>query len=272
MKPPFPRSRRAGFTLVELLVVLAIIAILAALLLPALSKAKVRAQSLQCLNNLRQVMLAWRLYADDFGGHLVFNTVLETDATRSWCVGALQFDASTPDNTNTLLFTKALLGPYFRAPALFKCPGDRTMDISLKLPRVRSISMNAFMGGFADGTEWYQITDALATWREYRNLGQIDDPANRWVFTDECPTLNDGYLVHLMPLGTTRMPANGAMNDCPASYHNGSGALSFADGHSEIHHWRDAATLNRTGHPVPIVPGISPNDYVWLAQRTTGPR
>ena len=102
-------SVQRGFTLIELLVVIAIIAILAGMLLPSLGKAKVRAQNLQCMNNLRQVMLAWQLYAEDNRGTLPFNTVFETDLTRSWCTGFLSYNQPNPDNTNTLLFTKALL-------------------------------------------------------------------------------------------------------------------------------------------------------------------
>ena len=261
-----------GFTLIELLVVIAIIAILAAMLLPALGKARVKAQSVQCMNNLRQVMFAWRLYTDDNQGRLPFNTVFETDLTRSWCTGWLQYMVGTPDNTNRLLFTKALMGMYLSGEAnIFKCPGDRTVNPPRSEPRVRSISMNAFFGGFWDGTSWPEIEARKGTWREYRKMDQVDQPANRWVFTDECPTLNDGFLVHLMPIGTTVLPLNGAMNDCPASYHAGSGALAFADGHSEIHKWKDLSTLRRTAQPLSPT-GSSPNDYVWLAGRTTGPK
>lgn len=262
----------AAFTLIELLVVIAIIAILAGMLLPALGKAKVKAQNLQCMNNLRQVMLAWQIYADDNRGTLPFNTVFETDLTRSWCTGFMSYNQPNPDNTNTLLFTKALLGPYIGGSAgLFKCPGDRTVNPPRKTPRVRSIAMNAFFGGFWDGTSWSQIEERKRIWREYRNINQVDDPANRWVLTDECPTINDGFLVHLMPVNTTELPRNESMNDCPASYHNGSGALSFADGHSEIHKWRDEATLRRTSQPTAPA-GRSPTDYLWMAERTTGPR
>ncbi len=265
---PAHRISRA-FTLIELLVVIAIIAILAAFLLPALSKAKVKAQSLQCMNNLRQVMLAWRLYSEDFNGRLPFDTVFETDLTKSWCTGWLQYTVSTPDNTNTLLFTKALMGPYFQNPKLFKCPGDRSVDVGNKQARVRSVAMNAFVGGFWDGSWWGEIKDRMGTWRVYRKLDEFDQPSRRWVFADECPLLNDGHLVHLLPIGTVAWPANGTMNDCPASYHDGSGALSFADGHSEIHKWRDPNTIRRTTRPLDPS-GPSPNDYIWLAERTAG--
>lgn len=271
LRPGRERWQGLGFTLIELLVVIAIIAILASMLLPALSKAKVKAQSIQCMNNLRQVMISWHLYADDFQGRLPYNTVFERDLNKSWCTGFMSYNTQNPDNTNKLLFTRALMGPYFSSTAtIFKCPGDRTVNPPRNVPRVRSISMNAFIGGFWDGTSWSQIADRKKTWREYRNIDEFDDPANRWVFTDECPTLNDGFLVHLMPIGTTVLPKNESMNDCPASYHAGSGALSFADGHSEIHKWRDAATLKRTSTPL-SGGGTSPRDYLWLAERTTGP-
>ena len=272
LRETVPGNAVRGFTLIELLVVIAIIAILAGLLLPALGKAKVKAQSVHCMNNLRQVMVAWRMYADDNGGRLPFNTVFERDLTRSWCTGFMSYNQANPDNTNKLLFTQALMGPYFSGAAnLFKCPGDRTVNPPRNDPRVRSISMNAFFGGFWDGTTWPEVQARLGTWREYRKIDQIDRPSDRWVFTDECPTLNDGFLVHLMPIGTTVLPSNESMNDSPASYHAGAGALSFADGHSEIHKWRDAATIKRTTQPLAAA-GPSPNDYIWLAERTTGPK
>jgi prepilin-type N-terminal cleavage/methylation domain-containing protein len=266
-----PRKPLAGFTLIELLVVIAIIAILAAMLLPALSRAKTKAQNVQCMNNLRQVMVSWRIYSDDFEGRLPFDTVFERDLTKSWCTGWMDYSNSSTDNTNTLLFTQALMGPYFRDAKLFKCPGDPTIDPGNRKPRVRSISMNAFVGGFWDGSWWSQIEDCRRLWRTYRKIEQFDQPAMRWVFVDEFPLLNDGHLVHLMPTTTTKLPTNGSMNDCPASYHNGSGALSYADGHSEIHKWRDQNTIRRTTSPL-AQSGTSPNDYLWLAERTTGPK
>lgn len=267
-KPSPVQWRQRGFTLIELLVVIAIIAILAALLLPALSKAKTRAQATQCMNNLRQVMFAWQMYIHDANDRLPFNTVFETDLTKSWCAGWLQYQVSTPDNTNTALFSRALMGPYFQNPKLFKCPGDPTVDVGNRQPRVRTIAMNAFMGGYFDGSDWVEVQDRAKTWRTYHKLSQIERPDMRFVFADECPIINDGLLMHYLPIGTTQLPANGIMDDCPASYHAGAGALSFADGHAEIHKWRDAPTLGAKIWPLTAP---SPNDYIWLAERTAGP-
>ncbi|KAB2660745.1 MAG: prepilin-type N-terminal cleavage/methylation domain-containing protein [Verrucomicrobia bacterium] len=259
---------RAGFTLIELLVVIAIIAILAGMLLPALSKAKARAQATQCMNGLRQLMISWNMYADDSADRLPFNTVFETDVTKSWCTGWLQYGVSTPDNTNTALFARALMGPYFKDARVFRCPADPTVDVGNKRPRVRTVAMNAFVGGFPDGSDWVEVQDRKKTWRTYRKLGSIDRPDMRFVFADESPIINDGFLMHWMPINTTQLPANGIMDDCPASYHAGSGALSFADGHSEVHKWRDPATLRAKTWPITAP---SPNDFIWLAERTTGP-
>ena len=264
--------QRPGFTLIELLVVIAIIAILAALLLPALESAKNKAKNAACMNNLRQVMIAWRMYADDHNGTLVYNTVFERNPSLTWCAGSMNYLGSSQDNTNTLLFQNALLGRYFRNPKIFKCPSDWTVDAGNKLPRVRSIAMNAFMGVFPGGGLWSQIQERSGTWNVYRKMDQFVHPANLWVIADECPVLNDGFLVHLMPIGTTELVGqNQRMNDCPAAYHGGGGALSFADGHAEMHRWLDPATIQRTEKPLPFPSTSSPRDFLWLAERTTEP-
>jgi prepilin-type N-terminal cleavage/methylation domain-containing protein/prepilin-type processing-associated H-X9-DG protein len=266
---PWPVSRAAAFTLIELLVVIAIIAILAAMLLPVLSKAKQKAERITCLNHLRQLQFAWVMYADDNNDNLAPNPDYSTAATytNAWVRGIMKWDvllAPWPDNYNTTLLTESLLGPYCsRATGIYRCPGDKTP--AAKGVRVRSLSMNSQMARVSSDPK--VANPGYYTYYKQSQL-QNPGPANTWVFIDEHgDSINDGFFFVMM--GQT---AN--WYDLPASYHGGSGALSFADGHSETKSWRDSAIRDRPVTKVSITgftpTPASPNtDLIWLQERTT---
>jgi len=258
-RPGGPPSCRRGFTLIELLVVIAIIAILAGMSLPALSRAKGKAQAIACLSNTKQIMTGWMLYVADNDDRmppkLVANGV-------DW--------GMNPDNTTAWKLVdpqQSLLGAYVQQPGVYKCPADTVP--SDNGPRVLSIAGNAFLGGISVTVYNPNPYDRIYPERGFTKVTQLvkPGPAMTFVTLDEHPGSIDDAVFHSVAGATL---ATAVFRNLPASYHAGGGAnFSFADGHSEVHKWTHPGTKR------PVVKGVVERnvpargnpDYLWLNDR-----
>ena len=249
---------RPSFTLIELLVVIAIIALLAAILLPALSRAKLTAQATACSNNLRQLALAWLVYADDNAGLLVNNSsTVDTRAYRQSWVNNIQDWATSPENTNPAFVLSGKLAPYINNNLrVYKCPSDQSP--AQNGPRLRSLSLNSLVGDPLIKPNRFN-----PAWLQFLKVSDFPRPANFFVFIEEHPdTINDGYFMNVWD--------QIKWGNLPASYHNGSANLSWADGHLERRRWipNTVRPAVRGGAGGGFVPSPA-SDYLWLRQRTS---
>jgi len=268
-----------AFTLLELLVVLAIVAVLAGLLLPGLARAKAGAHSATCASHQRQLMLACFLYAHDqadalphnFGEAETRRTVAE-GRFLNWVNNVLNWELD-PGNTNRGWVQAGGLGPYVAGSVeTYRCPADTVLsDLQQRAgwsARVRSVSMNAAVGDAGEFTRSGANVN-LPGYRQFFRLAQIPRPAQVFVFIEEHPdSVDDGYFLN--------RPAVLEWNDLPASYHRQAANLVFADGHLESHRWTSPLTCpparpDAAGLPLAI-PASDRGDFDWLMERTSLPR
>jgi prepilin-type N-terminal cleavage/methylation domain-containing protein/prepilin-type processing-associated H-X9-DG protein len=262
-----------GFTLIELLVVIAILGVLAALLLPSLGVGKKKAVGTSCLNNNRQLLLSFQMYADDNNGACVPNE--DEEPRYAWVKGKLNYQPDNLDNTNTIYLTNpkyALFARYGLGASIYKCPADRSSApiFGQMMPRTRSISLNQAIGinelgrwlpslEFArPGQKYYQV---------YRKVQDIGKPSQLFAFIDEQPdSVNDPAFATVIPDD----PSTTRFIDLPAWYHNGASTISFCDGHTENHRWLDGRTkVPILGRKQLSISMPYSQDVIWLTERAS---
>ncbi len=260
------RPRGAGFTIIELLVTIAILLVLVGLLLGGLRLARQRADSAICLNHHRQLALAWTLYSQDYGDRLVMNLDGEPGPRTNWVGGSMAEPSQATNHSMLSDPGRSLLAGFYHDPALLRCPADES-------EHVRSVAMNCRMNPVRrDELPPRWVGGGGARHRVFRTHAEIQRPAQVFVFLDELETsINDGYFAvdhsHTGDpdgLGTAR-PFY--LIDAPAVRHGGGAVFGFADGHAILRRWRDPRLLRRVEPRTHVGPDNS--DVTWLLEHAT---
>ena len=276
--------KEQGFTLIELLVVIAIIAILASILLPALAKAKVRAQMITDMSNKKQLTLAWIMFAGDNNDTLVLNADASAtvNGTPSWVSDTMNWTINQ-QNINVDYLTTNQLGPYCSGQyKIYTSPGDNYVSPLQRAvgysQRVRSVAMDAAVGGPAaggsgTGSKPPSSLSSLSPFFCAVKMSQLiqPGPSRSWVFINEHPDSIDDGIFYDDPRASN---GNGTLIELPSAYLGGGCGISFADGHAEVHQWQTGAFIVPVRYTrYPPNPGIAYTqnaDLAWLAQHTPG--
>ena len=274
----------AAFTLVELLMVLALLAIIASALMPALAKSKPNSLAFQCLNNNRQLCTAWRMYTDDNHDLIVYSSDDGSGTSNprnqyAWTLLHMDFSSSNPSLWDPSLdIYKRPLWPYTAKDAsIYKCPADRSFIVvnNVAKPRVRSMSMNLYLGGFAGTGGGWSFADSIRIFLKTTEV-TLPGPANTFVFLDQRPdSINWGNFMTDM---TGYYPTSSnlyTLRDLPGMVHDRGCGFSFADGHAELHRWTDPRTTPPMFNYLGAVDSIaSPRnaDVAWLQDHASRPK
>lgn len=271
------RTKDRAFTVTELIATVVMVGCLVMLAVPTLAKSESRGLSTACKSNLRLMMSAFHMYADENNSYFPGNEGFSNPGL-TWIYEGN--DVLNPSMTNYWSPRFNLFLPYLPPRQnVMRCPADTSVTRSrFQLPRPRSISMNHAVG--TKGSSGHQRAPVDGMWltgnhtanSQFYCYGKLSDmiapnPAGLWIFIEEHPdSINDGAFGNVGPIP----PNQYQLIDYPAAWHDGAAMLSFADGHVEERKWIDSRTVPRT-QSITITPQPNNPDVTWLANRTTAP-